>query len=146
MSNQNDALTALLTEKTRTTKVLIYSALGLIAAVGGYFFIVRPLQKRAKNVAVNNYDTSTNTGLANTLADQMYLAMKGIGTDEDSLYKAAETIHNNNVTFAQVANAFYNKYGKNLSDWIVSELSSSEYQKFQAILDGKQALSGIDLI
>lgn len=122
----------------KTVKNIAIVAASLAGAAGLYWGIIKPVINRSRNSKTNNYDESTKSGLANVLADQMYLAIKGIGTDEKAIYNAAQRMRNANLSFATVADAFYTKYKKNLSEWLTGDLSTNEYIKFQKILTGEE--------
>ncbi|WP_130736736.1 hypothetical protein [Flavobacterium sp. J27] len=91
----------------------------------------------------NNNDTWGNNNNTNTyfdpqkVAENLYLAMKDLGTDEDLIFSSLKNV--NQSQFSQVVEAFgvrnYNPFSGNtlsfvkhpLSVWLKSELSDSEY-------------------
>ena len=115
-------------------KILKWS--GVIILVAVVFFFVR---KKIKGWIEQNENTTNNIvtgdkGMANVLADRARTAMKGWGTNEETLYEMASVIANGQATFEQVANAYYRKFQRSLADDIRSELNSKELKKFYDIM------------
>ncbi len=109
---------------------------GLIIVVAVALFFIR---KKIKNWNDKRENTHTNIitgdkGMANILADRARTAMKGWGTNEQTLYDIAKLIANGQSTFEDVAQAYYRKFERSLADDIRSELSSSDLAKFYELL------------
>ena len=127
-------------------KVAKWGGLILVATVA--FFVIRKQIKnfKEKKHAQNTNIVSGESGVANILADRARTAMKGPGTNEKALYDIANVIARGETTFEKVANAFFAKFGRNLSDDIRSELNSKELKKFYGIMgrpvEGLQGLGG----
>ena len=67
-------------------------------------------------------------------ADKLYLAMKGTGTDEDSLSRIL--ISRFELDMEDIRNIYKNKYNSNLKDDIISD-TSGPYQKLCLYLSEK---------
>ena len=123
-------LAAGVVSKINVSKTLKWS--GIIIVVAIVFFFVR---KKIKNWSEKKENTYTNVitgnaGMANILADRARTAMKGWGTNEKTLYDIAKIIAGGQVSFEDVAKAFYRKFQRNLADDIRSELNSKDLAKF----------------
>lgn len=69
----------------------------------------------------------------NSMANQLYYAMKGVGTDEETIYSVIQKIKNDQ-DFIALENAFGIRDTYNLQAWIRGDLSTSEVQKVNSIL------------
>ena len=109
---------------------------GVVVAGAIIFFIIRKQFKRiGKNISNQQTNIVTGSqGNANVLADRARAAMKGWGTNENALFDVASIIAKGQTTFELVAAAYYKKYGRNLSEDLVSELSSSELKQFYSTM------------
>ncbi len=120
---------------------------GIVIAIAIVFFFIRKKIKgwKEQKETVQTNIVTGDQGAANILADRARTAMKGWGTNENTLYDIAKVIASGQVTFENVAKAFYRKFQRNLADDIRSELSSSELAKFYEYM-GKQinGLYGIE--
>lgn len=72
----------------------------------------------------------------NSMASQLYFAMKGIGTDEDVIYTVFGKMQNDLDVIA-LTNAYGVRDGYDLQGWLRGDLSSSEMGKVNTILANK---------
>ena len=87
-----------------------------------------------KEVTITNLRISETT--AKQLAEKLYTAMKGWGTDEKAIYEVFSQVSTRDdvlFIFAQ----FGLKDGRNLTQWLTSELNAKERTKVNAILTEK---------
>jgi predicted PurR-regulated permease PerM len=87
-----------------------------------------------KEVTITNLRISETT--AKQLAEKLYTAMKGWGTDEKAIYEVFSQVSTRDdvlYIFAQ----FGLKDGRNLTQWLTSELNAKERTKVNAILTEK---------
>lgn len=87
-----------------------------------------------KEVTISNLRISETT--AKQLAEKLYTAMKGWGTDEKAIYEVFSQVSTRDdvlYIFAQ----FGLKDGRNLTQWLTSELNAKERTKVNAILTEK---------
>lgn len=68
-----------------------------------------------------------------TMADSLFTAMKGVGTDETRIFQVISSIHND-ADFLQLQLAFGTREDENLTQWINGDLSSSKVAKLNAYL------------
>jgi len=66
-------------------------------------------------------------------ASALYIAMKGIGTDESTIYRTLTELKNPD-DFSNLFIAFGKKDGMNLIEWLIDELDGAEKAKVNAIL------------
>lgn len=76
---------------------------------------------------------------AKTYADQLYTAMKGFGTDEDTIFTVFNRIETND-DLNLILSQFGIRDNETLPQWLIGDLSSSDRRKLNQILAGK----GID--
>lgn len=69
-------------------------------------------------------------------ANRLYVAMKGLGTDENAIYAVFNAMDNVSDVRQLVA-AFGLQKDKTLSQWLLSELSAKDLQKVNSILKAK---------
>ena len=84
-----------------------------------------------KEVTITNLRISETT--AKQLAEKLYTAMKGWGTDEKAIYEVFSQVSTRDdvlYIFAQ----FGLKDGRNLTQWLTSELNAKERTKVNTIL------------
>lgn len=65
----------------------------------------------------------------NSFADQLYFAMKGLGTDEDAIAQVMGAMQND-LDVITLTNSFGVRDGYNLQGWLRSDLSSSDVEKY----------------
>lgn len=89
---------------------------------------------------VNNAITTSNVTLTqvqlNTLADKIYNAVKGAGTDEKSIYDAMRTLQTKDDVLALIK-TFSVRDSMTLREWIYDDLNNSEVSKINDILLSK---------
>lgn len=72
-----------------------------------------------------------------SIANALYSAMKGAGTNELIIYNNIEAIKTIDDLYA-VINAFGKKDGMDLSQWIYDDLNTTEILKINRILEGNK--------
>lgn len=89
---------------------------------------------------VNNAITTSNVSLSqvqlNTLADKLYNAVKGAGTDEKSIYDAMRTLQTKDDVLALIK-TFSVRDSMTLREWLYDDLNNSEISKINDILLSK---------
>lgn len=89
---------------------------------------------------VNNAITTSNVTLSqvqlNTLADKLYNAVKGAGTDEKSIYDAMRTLQTKDDVLALIK-TFSVRDSMTLREWLYDDLNNSEISKINDILLSK---------
>lgn len=65
--------------------------------------------------------------------DELYLAMVGLGTDEDTIFRVVDSLAGNSVRILQVAAAYRSKYG-DLIAHLRSDLNAEEYARVMNVL------------
>lgn len=89
---------------------------------------------------VNNAIATSNVTLSqvqlNTLADKIYKAVKGIGTDEKSIYDAMRTLNTKDDVLALIK-TFGVRDSMTLREWLYDDLNNREIQRVNEILLGK---------
>ncbi len=115
----------------------------IIAAIIAILVIrkqIKKYQERQKVKSTNNIDGKD--GMANVLANRARAAMKGWGTNENTLLDIAKVIARGETTFNAVANAYYTLFERNFSEDLSSELDSKELKEFYSLV-GK-AVDGLN--
>jgi len=72
----------------------------------------------------------------NTMANQLYYALKGAGTDEETVYSVMGKMQND-LDIIALDNAFGMRDASSLQAWLRGDLSSSEMQQVNMILSNK---------
>ena len=89
---------------------------------------------------VNNAITASNVTITqvqlNTLADKIYKAVKGSGTDEKSIYDAMRTLQTKDDVLALIK-TFSVRDSMTLREWLYDDLNNSEVSKINDILLSK---------
>lgn len=89
---------------------------------------------------VNNAITNSNIKLTqvqlNTLADKIYKAVKGSGTDETSIYDAMRTLQSKDDVLALIK-TFGVRDSMTLREWLYDDLNNSEISKINDIFLSK---------
>jgi hypothetical protein len=65
--------------------------------------------------------------------DEIYLAIEGLGTDEETIFRVLESLRGNAAGLRQLAADYERKYGDLIGD-LRSDLSAEEYERARAIL------------
>lgn len=100
------------------------------------------INKSALNNELNEYTQETgesptlSSATFNMLANKLYTAMKGVGTDEDTVYDVFGQLRNTADVYKLVA-VFGTKDGETLDQWIRGDLSSWEINKLNKLLSNK---------
>jgi hypothetical protein len=68
-----------------------------------------------------------------TFASKLFTAMSGAGTDEDAIYAVYRKMEND-VDIIHLNNAFGDKDGYDLSEWLYDDLNTVEIEKVNKIL------------
>ena len=71
---------------------------------------------------------------ASPAVDELVAATEGIGTDEERIYRALETVQGNADAIEQVRALFLDRTGRTLDDVLNDELSGSELDRAMAYL------------
>lgn len=89
---------------------------------------------------VNNAITTSNVALSqvqlNTLADKIYKAVKGAGSDEKSIYDAMRTLQTKDDVLALIK-TFSVRDSMTLREWLYDDLNNSEISKINDIFLSK---------
>jgi len=100
-------------------------------------------QLRAQNnlsSAIDDLDASQGQTIsgyrATELANKIYRAVKGTGTDEAAIYAAFNSIKTTGDVYA-IVSAFGVKDNMTLSEWLYDDLSNGEINKINKILTAK---------
>lgn len=100
------------------------------------------VNKTALNNSLEEYtqetgETPTLTNATfNMLAQKLYTAMKGVGTDEDTIYDVFGQMRNTADVYKLVA-VFGTKDGETLDQWIRGDLNGWEINKINRLLASK---------
>lgn len=100
------------------------------------------INKTALNTELDEYTEETGerptltNAQFNMLANKLYTAMKGVGTDEDTIFSVFGQMRNTADVLKLVA-VFGTKDGETLEQWIRGDLSSWEINKLNRLLDNK---------
>lgn len=145
MSVNTDNISKLLASQKAKTYAYIALAIVVIAVI---IWIVCELtgtttkikdkyaQKKLDELLDNEISTqavSLNEATAKALADKIHEAMDGWGTDEDAVYEVMNKM-NSRSDVVLLIKTFGIRDGKNLVQWITSELNASERAKVNNIL------------
>lgn len=125
-------------------KILLYGGIGLVLLVLVVIVAVR-IYRRSKNTVkdlpVNAGNLSFNDSEFKIMAGQLYTAMHGAGTDEQSIYRILEklkTIDDWNALIKAFGikekGTWFTPFRGNLLDWLQDELSAKELKKCNEIL------------
>ena len=71
---------------------------------------------------------------ASPAVEELVAATEGIGTDEERIYRALETVQGNPDAIEQVRALFQDRTGRALDDVLADELSGSELERAMAYL------------
>ena len=105
-------------------KVLIIAVIGLLG-IGGLIWWKNRQKTKQKNLAGFNPEPSATT---------LYVAMKGMGTDEDAIFNTLSQL--NKDQRQQVIKFFNENYGekRTFHEWLEKELNKSDFNKAIKIL------------
>ena len=105
-------------------------------------FVAEMRARRAANDDLRDYEKQTgeypslNNAKIKSLASKLLTAMKGLGTDEQTIYNVFAALGNTADMLALVS-AFGTPDGEDLDQWIRGDLSSWEIKKVNGILSSK---------
>ncbi len=145
MNINTEQLKAMLTgTKARKAAVITVAAIIAVAVVALILKFTGIFDKIEDSVARKKLDETIDKEIswgavslsdmqARDLADKLYAAMKGIGTDEDAIYEVFEQMNTRSDVYA-VIKTFSVKEGRTLIEWLTSELNSSERENVNKIL------------
>ena len=117
---------------------------GVVVAVALALYL---LYRWNKNRDANKYLKTTNKEIIKSqlsfqdtdysnMANALLGAMKGLGTDEDTIYSVFNRMETESDVRKLVA-SFGLQNGKTLQQWLLSELSKTEQAKLNALLETK---------
>ncbi len=117
-------------------------AIGIVAIAGVGIWAYSNYSKKQKiQAASNTYSSGSKEGLAVQYAGlfraSMYSGWFGASEDEKAIYATAIKMHENKVSFKQVADAYRQLYGDELLVKINKLLNPEEQDIFTRALDGK---------
>lgn len=128
-------------------KAIVYGVLGILGIGVGVavYFGVRgkiksAIAEKKQEKYTNQIGTNTNEGKAAEYAQRLKTAMFSTyswfpdGTDEEAMYQVAKEMFSSKVTFAQVSDAYKNIFSRNLSEDMIDEMDTNDFQKFQTAL------------
>jgi hypothetical protein len=133
----------------KTSDKIFSVVLIAVLIVGGYFGI-KFLISRIKNTMLSTRE-ELNTEMSKggklsysdsqfvVFADKLYLSMKGVGTDEETIFAVFNSM-NTKADVLKLVIAFGVRDNESLSQWISGDLSFSDISKINKILTTK----GID--
>lgn len=95
--------------------------------------------KKEENELAKDIDTSNvsiSSSMMRQYADRLYTAMKGMGTDEDTIYDVFGNFTTTDEVL-QLIKVFGTRDDMTLPQWIVDELTTKERKKLNTILTNK---------
>lgn len=123
-------------DKKKIIRIAIYVVVAIVAIYVAYRIYVKVKDRLASNKLGRELDNSIDTGNLSydisqyqSLANKLYTAMDGPGTDED----AVGTVFNQMQTRSDVLmlmKQFGVRDGDDLSTWLTSELDNDEMEKY----------------
>lgn len=117
-------------------------ALVVIVLLVVFLYRLKPKKSIVDDLQVNSSNLSYPDSEYRLMANQLYTAMKGAGTDEAAIMRVCGKLQNvddwNALVKAfgtrSVSNWFY-KFSGTLYDWLQDELDSKEIQKLNELLN-----------
>lgn len=85
------------------------------------------------NAEIKDSDVSLTSAQASTLADKLYSAMRGWGSDEEAVYSVFRLLRSRSDLLL-LSRTFGVRGGRTLSEWLSSDLSQKELDKVNQIL------------
>lgn len=128
--------------KDKITNVALIIVFIVVLYFGGKYLYAK--FKNAFTSTQQELTTELNTGTKlsyqdtqyQNMADALYEAMDGMGTDEDTIYSVFYKM-NNKADVLKLILIFGEKEGENLPQWLHSDLNFSEISKINSILSTK---------
>lgn len=92
-------------------------------------------KKLEKEIAadIDTSNISISTSMMRQYADRLYTAMKGLGTDEDTIYDVFSNFHSSDEVL-QLIKVYGTRGNMTLPQWIVDELTTKERKKLNTLL------------
>lgn len=120
---------------------------GIVVAVALVIVIVVMIVKAIKRREDNEYFRDNEKAIQRSelsysdsdyvnLANKLYVAMKGVGTDEDAIFSVF-LLMNTESDVRKLVNAFGTKKKETLSEWLLGDLSTNDINKINSILAEK---------
>ena len=117
---------------------------GGLIAVAVAVIIVVAIVRAIRNAKGNRYFTENNKSINKAqlsynqsdyinFANRLEAAMKGPGTDEDSIFSVFMMMKNESDV-RQLINTFGSRKGENLSEWLLGDLSTDDINAINGIL------------
>jgi hypothetical protein len=100
------------------------------------FFKNKALEKKVvdkANAEIKDTDVTLTPSELSNLADRLYSAMSGPGTDEEAVYAAFRLLRTRSDLMSLIK-AFGVRKGETLPQWLTGDLSRREIEKLNAIL------------
>lgn len=123
-----------------TQKIMLLGG-GLLIVGVGYFIFRRSIRKNQEEKEKQSYlmsvGTNTKSGRAASYAVLLRDAMKGLGTDEKSIYKSLEAMKNEGITFSEVSKAYKGIFQRDLYIDMSKELNAKDMAKANSIIQIK---------
>ncbi len=85
------------------------------------------------NAEIKDSDVTLTSAQASTLADKIFSALRGWGTDEEAVYSAFRMLRSRSDLLL-LSRTFGVRGGRTLSEWLSSDLSQKELDKVNQIL------------
>ncbi len=92
-------------------------------------------KKLEKEIAadIDSSNISISTTMMRQYADRLYTAMKGWGTDEDTIYDVFGNFHSSDEVL-QLIKVYGTRDNMTLPQWIIDELNTKERKKLNTLL------------
>jgi len=122
-------------EKNNPFDILKYT-LSIVASIGiviiGYRIIrasedKRIAQELVNNIRVDRKNLTYDLSKYNEFADALYYAMKGLGTDEETIYRIIQSLKTKDDWYMLIK-AFGIRKDENLLLWLKDDLGEDEYK------------------
>lgn len=85
------------------------------------------------NAEIKDSDVTLTAAQASTLADKIFSAVKGWGTDEEAIYSVFRMLRSRSDLLL-LARTFGVRGGRTLNEWLTADLSQKELDKVNQIL------------
>jgi hypothetical protein len=127
---------------SNNTKFIIGASIAVLIIGIVIFLIVKNWKKNVtRSIKVDESNLSYEQSQYTLWASQLFTAMDGIGTDEDTILRIVQKIKNQDDWNQLVksfgvreASAFTSSFSGTLLDWLADELSTNDYNKCIEIL------------
>lgn len=85
------------------------------------------------NAEIKDSDVTLTSAQASTLADKIFSALRGLGTDEEAVYSAFRMLRSRSDLLL-LSRTFGVRGGRTLNEWLAADLSQKELDKVNQIL------------